>query len=57
MNLKEGKRVKGWIQMKILINRYMWEAEKKAKHTLGKEEQFDFKLPREQTKTEIVKTK
>lgn len=33
----------------------MEEVEKKAKHTLGKEEQFDFKLTREQTRTEIVK--
>lgn len=35
----------------------MEEVEKKAKHTLGKEKQIDFKLPREQTKTQIVKTK
>lgn len=28
--------------MKILINRYIEKVEKKAKHTLGKEEQFDF---------------
>lgn len=34
----------------------MEEVEMKAKHTLGKGEQFDFKLPREQTRTQIVKT-
>lgn len=45
------------MQMKILINRYIGKVEKKAKHTLGKEEQFDFKLSREQARTEIVKTK
>lgn len=35
----------------------MEEVEKKPKHMLGKEEQFDFKLTREQTRTEITKTK